>query len=269
MGTLCESANRFPNTYLHLNNSVILLHTTHGGPPHAPHRHDEDFLRPVTVWILPDSAANEFHDRVSRIRSTARISNLKPLGALGGLGYRGFKVQALSATPTPPTSTPASSTSAATTPPTLPKTANSKSGSSPPTRSSSPADIQDHVERSFEIAVAHDGIILRQPFETCPVCHAADALPFDTGTWCKAAAPETTTTATTTPTTASRIPLPSPAKPAEISSPRKQLHRSRLRPCRRHLRRPPRLTQLHQPPPQPGRTVAVLWPGHDFHWYRH
>jgi hypothetical protein len=51
--------------------------------------------RPNPVWILPDSAANEFHDRVARIRNTARISNLKPAGALGGLGYRGFKVQAI------------------------------------------------------------------------------------------------------------------------------------------------------------------------------
>src|SRR5258708_18982766 len=51
--------------------------------------------RPNPVWVLPEAAANEYHDRLSRIRNTAPTSNLKPLGALGGLGYRGFKVQAI------------------------------------------------------------------------------------------------------------------------------------------------------------------------------
>jgi hypothetical protein len=138
--------------------------------------------RPNPVWVLPDSAANEFHDRVSRIRSTARTSNLKPLGALGGLGYRGFKVQSIGD----------------------PTTTYIHAGIVDPGRHNATyltddrelekwlfslnrkqlsPDIQEHVERELQLAIAHEGIILRQPLGTCPLCQAKDAPPFDTKPW--------------------------------------------------------------------------------------
>jgi hypothetical protein len=46
--------------------------------------------RPDPVWIIADDAAKEFMDKVEKI-STA--SNVKPAGIMGGLGYRGFAVR--------------------------------------------------------------------------------------------------------------------------------------------------------------------------------
>jgi hypothetical protein len=140
--------------------------------------------RPNPVWILPDSAANEFHDRITRIRSVARISNLKPAGALGGLGYRGFKVQAIGD----------------------PNSTYIHAGIVDPGRHNVTyltddrelekwlfatnqknfhRDIQDHVERSLQLSVAQEAIILQQqpPFRICPVCYAKDAPLYDQSPW--------------------------------------------------------------------------------------
>src|SRR5690349_20896436 len=46
--------------------------------------------RPNPVWTVPEGAAAELTDRVSKIETT---SNLKPAGVLEGLGYRGFSVR--------------------------------------------------------------------------------------------------------------------------------------------------------------------------------
>ncbi|MCU1323822.1 MAG: hypothetical protein JWM43_3471 [Acidobacteriaceae bacterium] len=43
-------------------------------------------------WILPEAAEAEFHERLARIARTARNSNLKPGSVAGTLGYRGFTV---------------------------------------------------------------------------------------------------------------------------------------------------------------------------------
>jgi hypothetical protein len=48
--------------------------------------------RPNPQWILPDAAAEEFNERLQKIASVSRVSNLKP-AAMGGLGYRGFNVR--------------------------------------------------------------------------------------------------------------------------------------------------------------------------------
>jgi hypothetical protein len=156
--------------------------------------------RPNPVWVLPEAAANEFHDRLARIRSTARASNLKPAGSLGGLGYRGFKVQAIGE----PTST---YIHAGVVDP----------GGHDPTfltddrdlekwlfainqKQLSPA-IQEHVERSLQIGVAHEVIILKPPLGLCPACHAKDARSTIKSPGGKAARPKSRITATTTPTT--------------------------------------------------------------------
>lgn len=138
--------------------------------------------RPNPIWVLPEAAADEFHDRLARIRSTARSSNLKPAGSLGGLGYRGFKVQAIGE----PTATYIHAGIV-------------DPGRHDPTfltedrdleewlfaihqKQLSPA-IQEHVERYLQIGVAHDIIILKPPLGLCPGCHAKDAPLYDQKPW--------------------------------------------------------------------------------------
>ncbi|CAN5639764.1 hypothetical protein BH10ACI4_BH10ACI4_35680 [soil metagenome] len=54
--------------------------------------------RPNPVWVIPDEGEIEFNDRLARITSSARTSSLKPASVMGGLGYRGFTVQSLDGT---------------------------------------------------------------------------------------------------------------------------------------------------------------------------
>lgn len=226
--------------------------------------------RPNPVWVLPDSAANEFHDRVSRIRSTARISNLKPLGALGGLGYRGFKVQAIG----DPNSTYIHAgivDSGRHNPTYLTEDRELEKWLFATNQKQFPRDIQDHVERDLEIAVAHEGIILRQPFGTCPVCHAADALPFDTGTWvqgsgtgdynnCYNYANNRITNTFAQPGKASGNPF---TQENNCTDPGSVLAGA----ISDGLLTSPNFTNPLAA--NQGWYVAlVLWPGHDFHWYR-
>jgi hypothetical protein len=49
--------------------------------------------RPNPAWLIPEDGAVEFNERLARITIAARVSTLKPAGVTGGLGYRGFTVQ--------------------------------------------------------------------------------------------------------------------------------------------------------------------------------
>jgi hypothetical protein len=138
--------------------------------------------RPNPTWVLPDAAADEFNDRITRIRNTASTSNLKPAGTFPRLGYRGFKVQSIGES----------------------NAIYIHAGIVDPGRHSPTyltddrelerwlysihqkelsATVQEHVERSLQLAVSHEGIILRQPLGTCPLCQAKDAPVYDQKPW--------------------------------------------------------------------------------------
>jgi hypothetical protein len=226
--------------------------------------------RPNPVWVLPEAAANEYRERVSRISATAATSNLKPLGALGGLGYRGFKVQTIG-DPIPTYIHAGIVDRGRHLPTFVTENRDLERWIFSTNQKQFPPGIQEHVERSLQVGVAHEGIILRPPFGTCPVSHAVDALPYVPGIWvegsgtgdynnCYNYANNRITNTFAQPGTASGNPftqehnctdpgsvLAGAVSDGLVASP--------------NFSAPLAANQ--------GWYVAlVLWPGHDFHWYR-
>ena len=137
--------------------------------------------RPNPTWVVPDEAAAELRDRVSRI---ATLSNLKPPSVLGGLGYRGFSV---------------SHDHDAELTLNLHAGVVDRGGPSPTliaddreierfllsTAGGAIADeVRAHVEQSLAIPISD--IVGRVPYlppSHCPVCHAADAPAYNPGMW--------------------------------------------------------------------------------------
>jgi hypothetical protein len=138
--------------------------------------------RPNPVWVLPEAAANEFNDRLARIARTASISNLKPASTLSTLGYRGFKVQSIGQSQA-----------------TYIHAGIVDRGREKPTFLTDDRDleqwlfstnvkqfsptVQEHVERSLQLGVAHDKIILKPVLGLCPTCQAKDAPLYDQTPW--------------------------------------------------------------------------------------
>jgi hypothetical protein len=226
--------------------------------------------RPNPVWVLPETAANEFHDRVSRIRNTAPTSNLKPLGALGGLGYRGFKVQAIGE-PTPTyihagiVDSGRHNATFLTDDRDLEKwlfSTNEKQFS---------RDIQDYVERSLQIEVAHEGIILKPPLALCSASHAKDAPLYDQKPWWQGSG---TADNNNCYNYANNRITNTFAQPGKASGNLFTQEHSCTDPgsvlagaLSDGLVASPNFTD----PLAEGKgwyVALVLWPGHDFHWYR-
>jgi hypothetical protein len=226
--------------------------------------------RPNPVWILPDAAANEFNDRLARIARTASISNLKPAGTLGTLGYRGFKVQHVGQSEA--TYINAGIIDRGRHNPTfLTEDRELEKWLFATSQKQFHREIQDHVERSLQTAVAQQGIILQQILGRCPICHAKDAPLFDAKPWWQGV--ETSESNNCYNYANNRI-TNTFAQPGKVSGNLFTQENNCTDPgsvlagaVSDGLVASPNFTD----PLAEGKgwyVALVLWPGHDFHWYR-
>jgi hypothetical protein len=226
--------------------------------------------RPNPTWVLPEAAANEFNDRLARIGRTASISNLKPAGTLSTLGYRGFKIQSVGQSE--PTYINAGIIDRGRHKPTfLTEDRDLERWLFSTNQKQFSRDLQDHVERSFQLAVEHEGIILKQPFATCPTSQAKDAPLYDQAPWwqgvetsesnnCYNYANNHITNTTAQPGKASGHLFTQENNCTDPGSVLAGAASDGL------VASPNFSTPLAAG--QGWYVALVLWPGHDFHWYR-
>lgn len=226
--------------------------------------------RPNPVWVLPEASANEFNDRLARIARTASISNLKPAGTLNSLGYHGFKVQSVGQSDAIYIS--AGIIDRGRHKPTfLTEDRDLERWLLSTNVKQFSRDLQDHVERSLQLAVAHEGIILKQPFATCPTSQAKDAPLYDPSPWwqgvetsesnnCYNYANNHITNTTAQPGKASGHLFTQENNCTEPGSVLAGAVSDGL------IASPNFSTPLAAG--QGWYVALVLWPGHDFHWYR-
>lgn len=226
--------------------------------------------RPNPVWVIPDEAEAEFDDRLARIAVTARISNLKSGGVLGGLGYRGFTVRDESATRSIHVDSGVVDIGQRS-PTFLTADRELESWLLSTGKDTVEEGVREHVERQLEKASSQGAVIQYQPIFECPLCVAKDApvrdLPLWSWTDCSSAdnncynyATNRMTNTTAQPGKAAGQKFTQLNTCTGAGSVLAGATADGLVAC----------ANFTDPLPagQGWYVALVLWPGHDFHWYR-
>jgi hypothetical protein len=224
--------------------------------------------RPNPQWVLPDAAAREFEDRLKRTAATARLSNLKPAGITGSLGYRGFTVQ-------DSTDSRVITLHAGVIDPgrlsmtLLTENRELEQWLLDTGKASVPELTMVYAARQVSTAVLQGPIDWHPPLQRCNPCMAKDARPLELSLWtatagasnnCYNYANDRMTNTTAQPGKASGHPFTQEATCVGGVSVQDAAVADGLVPCA-NFTDPLAAGQ--------GWYVAlVLWPGHDFHWYR-